>query len=754
MGAKLNPEQLKAVEYGEGPLMVLAGAGSGKTRVLVHRIARLVEKGVRPHRILAVTFTNKAAGEMRERLEGMMGYRAGSMWISTFHSTCARLLRLYHGAVGLSRDFAIYDDDDQKKILQAILKEEGLDDSMTPRSCAVLIDRAKNRGEDPCESFHGNYADDIIRQVYPRYQERLAREDAVDFNDLLLKVRDMAKHEVVGPELAGMFDHVLVDEFQDTNLVQFALVKHWVSQTGNLTVVGDDDQSIYSWRGAEPRNLLDFDRAYPRATAIKLEQNYRSSAMILRAANGIIQNNFDRHEKALWTDRDPGEPVLWEESSDERGEASFIAAAIHGLQQEEQRELGDIAILYRTHAQSRVLEETLRQENISYRIVGGVSFFQRKEIKDIRGYLRLVINPQADLAFERIVNTPTRGIGKTTVERLKAFARKTGISMLEAARAAGRGQVPAIKGAAAKKVMAFVTIIDGLVEVVTAGASVAEIIIQTVERSGYRDRLEKEDTPESRDRLQNLSELVSMATDYDDEADGASSLVEFEERISLASTADAEHGGSSVTMMTIHAAKGLEFPVVFVAGMEDGLFPSLRERDYDSKDSLEEERRLAYVAFTRAMDRLVLTSTRTRRVWNEIRLNHPSRFLDEIPEDCMAVRARPQGSYQDDSGFEADFQPDFDFEQPVPARQDRKRSKQKRVEVDEFDQRTHWDDVPHFDVGGDEPAASVGSWVEHSSFGPGKVLETRGEGNDRKLLINFQSVGLKTVLARFVEPGL
>jgi len=725
--------------------MVLAGAGSGKTRVLVHRIASLVQRGVRPHRILAVTFTNKAAGEMRDRLDSMLGFAARSMWIQTFHSTCARLLRLYHEHVGLSRDFTIYDDDDQRKIVKDLLKEHGFEDAITPRSLLTLIDRAKNRGDDPASSFEGNYADDILREVYPRYQERLAREDAVDFNDLLLKVLELAKDPHVGPQLASMFDHVLVDEFQDTNRVQFRLVRHLVRETNNLTVVGDDDQSIYSWRGAEPRNLLDFDRAFPDATAVKLEQNYRSTGMILAAANGVIHNNYDRHDKALWTDREPGDPVLWEECAEEREEASFIAMAIEGLVQEERRELGDVAVLYRTHAQSRVLEETLRAHNLAYRIVGGVSFFQRKEIKDIRAYLRLVLTPSADLSFERVVNTPTRGIGKTTVDRLQAFARQHGLSLLEAARATAAGQIPAIKGAAAKKLAGFVHIVDGIADVAAAGASVAEIIIQAVERSGYRDRLEKEDTPESRDRLQNLSELVSMATDFDDETGGEGGLTAFEERISLASVADTEDGrGTAITLMTIHAAKGLEFPVVFVAGMEDGLFPSLREREVDPQRALEEERRLAYVAFTRAEDRLVLTSTRARRHWNEVRLNRPSRFLDEIPADCMSVRARPEVA-----ASRTGFYGDDDFDEPVM----RRPRAQVAASYDDFDQRNDWDDVPDFDLGL-ELEADVGVQVRHSSFGVGKVLEARGAGKDRKLLINFPSVGLKTILARFVEPEI
>ncbi len=723
--------------------MVLAGAGTGKTRVLVHRIAQLVRAGVSPHEILAVTFTNKAAGEMRERLGQLLGIGAHRMWIGTFHSTCARLLRSYGERVGLSRDFAIFDDDDQRRLLNQLLKAAGLDDAITPRSVATLIDRAKNRGDDPAGQHTGSFADDILRTIYPAYQKRLAAEDSVDFNDLLLKVLELTDDPAVGPVLAQLFRYVLVDEFQDTNLVQYRLVRQFVARTSNLTVVGDDDQSIYSWRGAEPRNLLDFDRDYPSAMVIKLEQNYRSTEVILQAANAVIARNSDRRGKELWTARDGGELVLWEESSDERGEAEFIVRAISGLCQEEGREWGDMAVLYRTHAQSRVLEEMLRRYQIDYRIVGGVSFFQRREVKDIRGYLRLLTNPAADSSFERIVNVPTRGIGKTTIDRVRAHARVAGMSLMDAARSCSHGAVSSVGTGARKKLGKFVDIMDGLRDVQTAGASVAELIIQTVERSGYRERLEIEDTPESRDRLANLAELVSMASDFDEETGGDGQLVEFEERISLASTNDAQDGrGSSVTMMTIHAAKGLEFPVVFLAGMEDGLFPSLRERSGSDPDAdLEEERRLAYVAMTRAEDRLVLTGARTRRQWGEIKMQRPSRFLDDMPSGCLAVRAAPTPRR---------------VAAPV-----QRRRRSMRQSYDEYDQRTGYDDVPVYDGDGDGDgdgdeggagggAVCVGATVKHTSFGVGRVLEARGEGRDQKLLIQFQGVGLKTVLARFV----
>ena len=726
----LNPEQQRAVDYGGGPLMVLAGAGSGKTRVLVHRIASLIERGVPAPQIWAVTFTNKAAGEMRARLR-YLGPRAYGLTVGTFHASCARFLRQpgIGERVGLSGDFAIFDDDDQQKLIKALLKERKLEDAVTPRSVSSFIDRAKNRDENPAEVVTGLYLDEIVRDIYPAYQEALLRENAADFNDLLLHVLHLTEDSEVGPLLCERFEHVLVDEFQDTNVVQYRLVGA-MAKTGNLTVVGDDDQSIYSWRGAEPRNLLNFDRDFPDTEIVKLEQNYRSTDVILQAANGVIAENTERHPKALWTDREGGDLIQLESCADERTEASFIAGSIAALTTEEGRDWGDFAVLYRTHAQSRVLEERLRAQGIDYIIVGGVSFFMRKEIKDLRSYLRLVSNDAADSAFSRIVNVPARGIGKTTIERLRGHARKASVSLLEAARVGAAGGVGRLRADARRKLAAFIDIIDGLRNVASSGASVAEMIIQTVERSGYRERLEAEDTSESRDRLNNMSELVSMASDFDDETDGEGKMVEFEERISLASANDSEDGkGRTVTLMTVHAAKGLEFPVVFVCGLEDGLFPSLRDREEtDDRRALEEERRLAYVAFTRAEDRLILSNARIRRHWGEVRMTQPSRFIRDIPPQLLAMREA----------------------EPPPRRTPSVRWRERR-DWDELDQRTGYEDVPEYIDEVESASVGIGTTVSHGSFGRGRVLETRGSGRDQKLLINFESVGLKTILARFVE---
>jgi DNA helicase-2/ATP-dependent DNA helicase PcrA len=732
--ADLNPEQRAAVVYGEGPLLVLAGAGSGKTRVLTTRIAWLVDHGVASRDILAVTFTNKAAGEMRERLGRLLAERAGGMWIGTFHSICARVLRQHASRAGLSRDFTIFDDDDQKRLVGQILKDQGISDRIPARAVLSRIDRAKNAGKDPRTIHSHDYIDDVVRRVYPLYAERLAREDAVDFNDLLLKVLDLCDDADVGPRLASRFDHVMVDEFQDTNRVQYRLVRHLASARRNLCVVGDDDQAIYGWRGAEPRNLLDFDRDHVDARIVKLERNYRSTGVILAAANAVIAKNRDRHAKALWTDREGGEPILLEECPDERAEGEFVARAVIGLISSEGRSPGDFAVLYRTHAQSRVIEEAMRSRRVAYRIVGGVSFFQRREVKDITEYLRLIANPMADSAFERVVNVPTRGIGEATVDRVRAHARACGISMLEAARSccAGAAQQVGLGAAARRKLEAFLALIDELRALLSSGGSVGTLVAQVIERTEYAARLEIEDKVDGPDRLRNLHELVAAAAAYDDDVGTDATLSGFNERIALTAATDEKDGrGECVTLMTIHAAKGLEFPVVFLAGMEENVFPSLRGGDLD--EEIEEERRLAYVACTRAKDRLILTHARTRRTYDDIRRNERSRFLDDLPPDCLAVRARRPAARPVMAPRAA----------PAPAYDDFS-----QVPADDREPVYHLDD----DGGGaDDPMFPRGALVRHRIFGVGEVQDGSGRGPDRKLSIRFPGHGMKTIVARYVE---
>ena len=495
--AALNAEQWAAVEHGDGPLLVLAGAGTGKTRVLVQRIAHLIETGAEPWTILAVTFTNKAAGEMRARLRELLGARADAMWIGTFHATCAKLLRKHGDVLGLTRSFVIFDDADQIRLIERLLKDAGFEEQVSARTILSRIDRAKNRGVDPRMPLQTGQFDDVVDKVYPLYQAQLARENAVDFNDLLLKTLELLKHPDTGTKLRLRFRHVLVDEFQDTNLVQYDLVRQLAEATRNLTVVGDDDQSIYAWRGAEPRNLLDFDRDFPDAAVVKLEHNYRSTQTILDAANGVISKNRDRHDKALWTDKGHGDGIEVYTAGDERGEAYFVAQSIRRLLDDGPLSPRDVAILYRTNAQSRVLEEHLRAARVPAKVVGAVSFFERKEVKDVVSYLRILTNANMDSAFERVVNVPARGIGDTTVERLRAAARASGWSLLEAARSAGRGEIAGLGAAPSKKLHAFCELLDGLVDVIAQGASRSRRrSSRSVDRSGLRAKLEGDGSTE------------------------------------------------------------------------------------------------------------------------------------------------------------------------------------------------------------------------------------------------------------------
>jgi DNA helicase II / ATP-dependent DNA helicase PcrA len=763
----LNPEQRAAVEHGDGPLMVLAGAGTGKTRVLVARIAQLVETGIEPWAILAVTFTNKAAGEMRHRLRQLLGDAADAMWIGTFHATCAKLLRRFGTYVGLTRSFVIFDDDDQIKLIERLLKETTFEEQVSPRTILSRIDRAKNRGLDPMAPT-GSF-DDVMEKIYPLYRAQLAKENAVDFNDLLLKTIDLFQHEAAAKVLKVKFRHVLVDEFQDTNKVQYQLVWRFAEATRNLTVVGDDDQSIYAWRGAEPRNLLDFDRDFPDARVIKLEQNYRSTQTILDAANSIIRKNRDRHDKALWTDHGGGEPIEIYTAGDERGEAYFVAQSIRRLLDDGPSSPNDVAILYRTNAQSRVLEEHLRAARVPAKVVGAVSFFERKEVKDVVAYLRLLANPSADSALERVINVPARGIGGTTVDRLRAAARAHGSGLYDAVRLAGRGDVAGLGPGPRKKLQVFVELIEGLRDVIANGASVAEVIIQVIERSGIRTKLEADQSTESRDRLDNLAELVTTASDFDDEvapAPGTSlagmaaaelaevagagepgdvgddrppSIEDFLERIALSSAGD-QTASEQVVLMTIHVAKGLEWPVVFMTGMEDGLFPSLREREGTSEDAaLEEERRLAYVAITRARERLVMSNARTRRVWGEIRIQEPSRFLDDLPPDSLAQPRRSRVTLPS-----APRIVDGDW----AGRQ--RRAKPSRL-YDELDQRTSDEDEPVFRV--EDADFVIGGEVTHASLGSGRVVAVTGIGKDRRVVVDFAVIGRKTVFAKFLDAS-
>jgi DNA helicase-2/ATP-dependent DNA helicase PcrA len=770
----LNHRQRAAIEHGDGPLMILAGAGTGKTRVLVHRIARLVDSGVPPWEVLAVTFTNKAAGEMRHRLRDLLGERADAMWIGTFHAICARILR-QHATAGRTKDFTVFDERDQRETIERILRDTGVASDAQARAGAVLarIDSAKNEGVIPAawsrapigESDADESATDdspgmttvtessdtdrddpdderppdvviaatptaapgvddkLLARVYPRYQARLAREDAVDFNDLLLLVLGLLDDPATGPALRTRFRHVLVDEFQDTNGVQYDLVWRLAEATRNFTVVGDDDQSIYAWRGARPGNLLHLDRVLTDTRIVKLEQNYRSTQTILDVANRLIAKNHDRHDKALWTDQGDGPPVEVVRSDDERLEARWVARWVYDALGSGMRGLGgsadrpegyapsDVAVLFRTNAQARVLEEHLRAARVPSRVVGATSFYDRREVRDVVGYLRLLVNPRADAALERVINVPPRGIGEKTLGQIRAHAKVGGSTLYEATKLAGGGGIATLGTAIRKKVQAFVDLVEGIRAGMAVRPSISWIVVQVIERSGMAAKLQGDHSEEAAERLNNLAELVNAAVDVERSGELASPLpgvpgaalamtpmagagtgtatptgstmastggiiateaklaeasptapipavvaivdpvaiiTRFLERVSLSSPADDAEGGNAATaaareavprvsLMTIHAAKGLEWPVVIVTGMEDGLFPSLRPReDVGPREALEEERRLAYVAITRARERLILSYARTRRVWGETQLQEPSRFLEDLPPHALA----------------------------------------------------------------------------------------------------------------------
>ncbi|HEX6839726.1 MAG TPA: UvrD-helicase domain-containing protein, partial [Polyangia bacterium] len=717
------------------PLLILAGAGSGKTRVITYRIAELLRRGVPPYRILAVTFTNKAAGEMRERIEKLTAGRGRGMWVGTFHATCARLLRMYAEKVGLGRDFVIFDDNDQRTLVARVLKDLGIADRFaTPRAMLSAIDGAKNRGEGP-DAFQGHdYFSDLVARVYPVYQQRLEQSNGVDFGDLLLKVNKLCDDPDVGKRLAERFDHVLVDEFQDTNRVQYDLVNHLSARTKNLCVVGDDDQSIYSWRGADVRNILDFDRDHPGTHTVKLEQNYRSTQLILDAANAVIARNLERKQKHLFTEEGEGELVLYHTAEDERTEAQFVVRAIQKLALDDERVPSDFAVFYRTHAQSRALEEALLSADLPYAVIGGIRFYDRAEVKDLLAYLRVLANPADEVSLERVINKPTRGIGESTYERVVLRARKDSITVWAAMDQIAQQGDPEIGPAPRKKLAAFVGMMDSLRnEFVTHEGSLGALADAVLERTQYIERLSADGSHESQERIENLLELTGSIKDYEGDVtakEGKPPTVhDYLEQVSLVAPADAAQKG--VTLMTVHAAKGLEFPVVFVTGLEDGVFPSLRNGE--DEDALAEERRLAYVAITRAEERLFLTNCRHRRLFGQdARPFVESRFLADIPDHCIArpvSQPKPRPSWMDRAR-----------EQPSYTR---------TVERD-ADIKVEYE----LDAGGYDDVEStfrLGQRVRHPKFGEGEVRGFTGTGTDLKLTVYFPSVGPKTIIARFVE---
>lgn len=631
----LNPMQKEAVLHTEGPLLILAGAGSGKTRVLTHRIAYLIEeKEVNPWNILAITFTNKAAGEMRERVDSLVGFGAENIWVSTFHSTCVRILRRYIEHLGYTTSFSIYDSDDQKTLMKQVFKTLDIDTKQyKERSVLGIISSVKDKLISP-EEFLLNAGQDFrqkkVGEIYREYQNQLKKNNALDFDDLIVKTVELFQNDSqILDYYQERFRYIMVDEYQDTNTAQFKLISLLASKYGNLCVVGDDDQSIYRFRGADIENILSFEQTFPGARVIKLEQNYRSTQNILDAANGVIRHNRGRKEKSLWTANGTGDEILFKQFDDARDEADYIARQIRDSEFSYQ----DQAVLYRTNAQSRLLEERCIFYNVPYRLVGGVNFYQRKEIKDILAYLKTVANGVDDLSVLRIINVPKRGIGATSMGRVTMFASEHGMSLYSALREAR--MVPGL-GKAVEKIGRFISQMECFRAMAQSEEySIQDLIEAILEETGYEEELKAEGEIEAETRMENIQELINKAAAYEEDSQHPS-LDEFLEQVAL--VADIDNVDSSedrVTLMTLHSAKGLEFPKVYLAGMEDGLFPGMMAVSSDDPTDMEEERRLCYVGITRAKKELVITAARKRMTHGETRYCKPSRFVEEIPAELL-----------------------------------------------------------------------------------------------------------------------
>ncbi|HEY1516626.1 MAG TPA: UvrD-helicase domain-containing protein [Solirubrobacteraceae bacterium] len=634
--AGLNDPQREAVTYGDGPLLILAGAGSGKTRVLTHRIAYLVATdAAKPNEILAITFTNKAAGEMRDRAELLVGRQVRAMWVMTFHSACARMLRAHADKLGYTRRFTIYDQADARRLIKRCLDELGIDPKrFTPAAIHNQISDAKNRLHDS-ESYAqmvGSFFEQTVADVYRSYERELHRMNAMDFDDLLVRaVNVLELFQEVRDHYSTTFRHVLVDEYQDTNHAQYRWLQLLAEERRNLMVVGDDAQSIYGFRGADIRNILEFEDTFPDAHVVKLEQNYRSTQTILDAANAVIRNNRGQKLKSLWTDVGQGDPIKIRELEDEHAEARFVTGEVQRLLDEGVGR-AEVAVFYRTNAQSRVLQDTLVRADIPYQVIGGTKFYERAEIKDAIAYMITLVNPQDAGAFTRIVNSPRRGVGSTSLSRVLAFCNTTGTSIWEAA--SEPEQVPGLGAPAVKALRRFMSTMQVLRERAEANPPISELLKETLQESGYLEALEAERTIEAQGRLENLEELVNVAAEYDTQAEGDAerepSLPDFLQQVALISDADDRSDDEGlVTLMTLHNAKGLEYPIVFTIGCEEGVFPHSRALD---EGGLEEERRLCYVGITRAERDLYLTYARTRNVFGARSFGAPSRFIGEIPD--------------------------------------------------------------------------------------------------------------------------
>jgi DNA helicase-2/ATP-dependent DNA helicase PcrA len=738
----LNPPQREAVLHGDGPLLILAGAGSGKTRVITCRIAHLIrERGVDPGNILAVTFTNKAANEMRERLERMLdiplgrGIGYGGLWISTFHSACVRVLRQHIDRLGYKRHFVIYDEADRSSLIKACASDLRIDaERYQPRAIGAKISALKNNLTDPdqfVKTSSGFGFDEAVARVYALYDEKLRESDGLDFDDLLMHtVRLFERHPDVVGYYQGLFRHILIDEYQDTNRAQYRLVRLLTARHKNLCVVGDDDQSIYKFRGADISNILNFEKDYPETRVIKLEQNYRSTQNILGAAGAVVARNLGRKPKELWTKRRGGDKIVCYKAQDEKDEARFICNA---LQQEtdEGRSLREIAVLYRTNAQSRALEDALRNRGIPYRIFGGLRFYDRKEIKDIIAYLRVLHNPSDLVGLRRIINVPARGIGDTTVEKLEKAATGAGVSLYQAALDPdSAGLAPSAR----KKLREFTAMMERM-RPELGTMTITDLVRRVILETGYGTALEQDKSVESRIRIENLNELVTATEDFQEQNRDAS-LAAFLDQVALITDSEQQAAGEarrgssdSVTLMTLHNAKGLEFSVVFMAGMEEGLFP--HSRSAESEEELEEERRLCYVGITRAKERLVLTHAAERRLYGYPQANLVSRFVQEIPDEAMDKIG----------GYERDV---YTFRDQTRWNTGAVRSAEKEITAA----------IPaarQAVKAGSSERYYKGAVVRHAKFGLGTVQRSEGAGDDLKISVSFPGHGVKTLAVKYAN---
>ena len=754
----LNDKQKEAVLATEGPCLVIAGAGSGKTKVLTHKIAYLLsEKNVKPWNILSITFTNKAANEMKQRVEKLVGEASQEMWLGTFHSICVRILRRFIDRIGFDTTFLIFDSTDQRTLVKECIKSIGLDDKLfTDRSVLSEISNGKNDMLEPKAyqvKYNGDFRKEKIGEVYELYQKKLKENNALDFDDIInYTIKILTENPDVLEYYTEKFKYVLVDEYQDTNKAQFMLVSILASKYGNITVVGDNDQGIYSFRGADITNILNFEKDFPGSKIVKLEQNYRCTGNILKAANAVIKNNKNKYDKKLWTENEEGKLPCIYKAEDEYDEASYIVKQINMLKMEEYLKLSDFVILYRMNSQSRAIEDIFRRENIPYKIIGGLKFYERKEIKDIIAYLRLIFNTSDNLSLKRIINEPKRGIGKTSLDNIQDISDKTGKSMYEIIKYAEQYELNRVKANSIQ----FVEVIEELRKQVNQ-IPISELIKLTLNKTGYVKALENENTIEAESRIQNLEEFLTVAIEFEEQM-AENTLAEFLESISLTSDIDnMEESEDTVTLMTLHSAKGLEFPVVFLVGMEEGIFPGYKS--IGEIKELEEERRLFYVGITRAMQYLYLTCAKRRTIFGSTSYNQMSRFLKEIPKDLLdgyeEIDNEDNNSFKD-SNYGWEYGTNYAGKVKTYKFDNVEKIPEVKEKVGAFQFRTAESFLNSLNKKASDRQVDItkykeGQRIYHKKFGEGTINKIEQEGEDYKLDIQFDKVGHKRLMAKFAE---